>query len=303
MKKLIALLLSLVLTFSLTACGGSDSRTSANGSSGSTQGDIVIDAATSYFATIEDHKNIITADDFFAKMDAKENMFIMDVRQPDAYQTAHLKGAINVPYGTTIPEVLDFIPDDVPVYVNCYSGQTASQVVALLRIAGKKAMNIAGGYNGLSASENYEGHYETTENFLPTTVYAVAPEIKDAISNYFMDATIDAYASFLYPVDAVKELVDTGADTHTILSVRSAEDYSAGHIAGAINIPYAKDMQKSFSNIPKDKPVIVYCYTGQTACQVIAALRLLGYEAYSMPGGMGKEGGNGWLGAGNPVVQ
>ena len=70
-----------------------------------------------------------------------------------------------------------------------------------------------------------------------------------------------------------------------------------------MNIPFGKDMQKSFDQIPKDKPVIVYCYSGQTASQVLGILRLLGYEAYNMPGGMGAEGGSGWLGAGNPVVQ
>ena len=51
-----------------------------------------------------------------------------------------------------------------------------------------------------------------------------------------------------------------------------------------------------------DKPVVVYCYTGQTSSQTTAILRLLGYEAYSLSGGMGKEGGAGWLGGGYPVV-
>ena len=70
-----------------------------------------------------------------------------------------------------------------------------------------------------------------------------------------------------------------------------------------MNIPFGKNMQESFNTIPTDKPVIVYCYSGQTASQVLGVLRLLGYEAYNMPGGMGSEGGSGWLGAGNPVVQ
>ena len=61
-------------------------------------------------------------------------------------------------------------------------------------------------------------------------------------------------------------------------------------------------MQEQFSQIPTDKPVVVYCYTGQTSSQTTAILRLLGYEAYSLQGGMGKEGGAGWLGGGYPVV-
>lgn len=303
-KKLLSVFLCLTLTFSIVACSNTQTAdSSATPGTESTQGDTVTEAAMSYFATIESHNNIIKPNDLFSKMDSGEDMFIIDIRQADAYESGHLKGAVNIPYGLTIADALEQIPDNVTTYVNCYSGQTASQVVALLRIAGKQAMNIAGGYNAISSNESYEGHYETTVNALSSETYAVDDEIEKAISQFFTDATISAYASFLFPVDEVKALVDSGADTHTILSVRSAEDYSAGHIAGAINIPYAKDMQKSFEQIPKDKPVIVYCYTGQTACQVISALRLLGYDAYSMPGGMGKEGGNGWLGAGNPVVQ
>ena len=61
-------------------------------------------------------------------------------------------------------------------------------------------------------------------------------------------------------------------------------------------------MQEQFSTIPTDKPVVVYCYTGQTSSQTVATLRMLGFEAYSLAGGMGKEGGSGWLGAKGPVV-
>ena len=69
-----------------------------------------------------------------------------------------------------------------------------------------------------------------------------------------------------------------------------------------MNIPFGKGMQEHFSEIPTDKPVVVYCYSGQTSSQTMAILRLLGYEAYSLSGGMGKEGGAGWLGAGYSVV-
>ena len=43
--------------------------------------------------------------------------------------------------------------------------------------------------------------------------------------------------------------------------------------------------------LPKDKKIIVVCYTGQTAGQVVSILRLLGYDACSLKGGMV----NGWM--------
>lgn len=45
-------------------------------------------------------------------------------------------------------------PNDRTVYVYCYSGQTASQTVFLLHLAGKQAINVSGGFDkGISGEE------------------------------------------------------------------------------------------------------------------------------------------------------
>ena len=104
-------------------------------------------------------------------------------------------------------------------------------------------------------------------------------------------------------MDALNELVEAESEEYTILSIRKESDYQEGHIAGAINIPFGKGMQERFSEIPTDKPVIVYCYSGQTASQTMAVLRMLGYKAYNLAGGTGSaEAGSGWLGKGYPLV-
>ena len=74
---------------------------------------------------------------------------------------------------------------------------------------------------------------------------------------------------------------------------------------GAVNIPFGKDMYSMFASLPADKKLIVYCYTGQTAGQTVAALRLLGYDAVSMNGGMGMPANAplGWSAKGYPVVK
>ena len=62
-------------------------------------------------------------------------------------------------------------------------------------------------------------------------------------------------------------------------------------------------MQEQFGKLPKDKKIIVYCYSGQTSSQTTAILRLLGYDAYSMSGGVGNaEAKTGWLGEGYELV-
>ena len=315
MKKFLALMMCMVMALSMVACGGQDAtNNNADTQQVSTEQqsevvstevveevDVVKEAAMAYFANFGDDRNIISPAKLFEKIEAGEDMVIIDIRQADAYAEAHLKGAVNIPYGT-VAASLELIPDDVPVYVNCYSGQTSSQTTALLRIAGKYAYNISGGYGNISGTEGYEKYADTEVHTLTDASYEVADEIEAAIADYYTAATSGTFASFHFPVDSLKELVEAQSDAYTILDVRAAEDFAAGHIAGAMNIPFGKGMQDSFAQIPTDKPVVINCYSGQTASQVLGVLRMLGYEAYNLPGGMGKEGGSGWLGAGLPLV-
>ena len=46
--------------------------------------------------------------------------------------------------------------------------------------------------------------------------------------------------------------------------------------------PFGKGMEKHFNTIPKDKKVIVYCYTGQTSAYLAGYLRVIGYDARSL---------------------
>lgn len=264
---------------------------------------VVTEAAMKYFAEFPEDRHMINVPDLFAKMDAEEDLLILDIRQADAYAEGHLKGAVNVPYGPAIADALELIPDDVPLYINCYTGQTSSQAVALLNMAGKYATNIQGGYkNGISTAEGFEKYTDNEVYELPEDTYEVDAEIKAAITDYFAKAPNDTFKYFNFTVEALGELVEAESDDYTILSIRKAEDFEKGHIAGAINIPFGKGMQESFSQIPTDKPVVIYCYSGQTSSQTLGILRMLGYEAYSLSGGMGTEGGGGWLGANLPVV-
>ena len=138
---------------------------------------------------------------------------------------------------------------------------------------------------------------------LPDETYEVDEAIAAAIADYFAEATSNTFSSFNFPVDALGELVEAESEDYTILSIRQAKDFDEGHIAGAVNIPFGKGMQEQLAQLPKDKPVVVYCYTGQTASQTLAVLRMLGYEAYNLAGGMGSaETGAGWLGKGLPTV-
>lgn len=99
------------------------------------------------------------------------------------------------------------------------------------------------------------------------------------------------------PEAELKQLIDSKAKDIYILDIREPNDYALGHISGAHNIAF-KHIGQNLNQLPKDKIIIVYCYTGQTGGQTVALLNIAGFKARSLNGGMN----NGWLKAGFPVV-
>jgi rhodanese-related sulfurtransferase len=78
---------------------------------------------------------------------------------------------------------------------------------------------------------------------------------------------------------------DNSIPAYHIFDIRSAADFATGHIKGAINVPLA-DVVTTAANYA-DKPILVVCYTGQTAALAVMALRLSGYmDAKVMKWGM-----------------
>jgi len=71
-----------------------------------------------------------------------------------------------------------------------------------------------------------------------------------------------------------------------IIDVRSAEEYSAGHIKGAVNIPDT-EIAKEIENYTKDKSrkILLYCRTGRRAGIALETLTNLGYTNVENIGG------------------
>lgn len=298
----IILILVLAVTYIFAGCG-----TQTNAPAPSTA---VADAANGYFANLPDDINKIAEKDFVAKVKANEDMSILDIRQADVYAKGHIKGAVNAPWGTAISDNLGKLPKDKAIMVYCYTGQTAGQTVALLNMAGFKAKSVNLGWDlGISKVEGVADVTETTENaFKDVTSLEINADVKAAIKAYFKglaDVKGTTYTNYKISENDAKKLLDSKDKSVVFLSIRKAEDYAKGHIEGAINIPFAKGMEKSFNKLPKDKKIIVYCYTGQTAGQTVAVLKMLGYDAVSLNAGMGNAatGTAGWVNKGYPVVQ
>ncbi|WP_273322568.1 rhodanese-like domain-containing protein [Vallitalea guaymasensis] len=255
--------------------------------------DGVVEAGVnSYFANMPEHIYKINQKEFIEKVKADEDMVIVDIRTAEDYKKGHVKGAYNAPWGPAIAENITKISQDKDVYIYCYSGQTAGQAVMTLNLAGINARSVNLGFNfGISKVEGYEDVIEETVNEFGSETYDVPEEVKAALTAYYnglADVKETKFKNYKVSEENLKAMIDDKEDFY-LLSIRSAKDFEEGHISGANNIPWGAGMEKQFGTLPKDKPVVVYCYTGQTAGQTVAALRLLGYDAVSLNGGMGME--------------
>jgi len=69
---------------------------------------------------------------------------LIDVRMPDEYEEAHVRGAVLVPL-PELPERLGQVPDDSRSYVICRVGGRSMKACEFLETQGYDAVNVAGG--------------------------------------------------------------------------------------------------------------------------------------------------------------
>jgi rhodanese-related sulfurtransferase len=72
-----------------------------------------------------------------------------------------------------------------------------------------------------------------------------------------------------------------------VVDVRPAEEYQAGHIAGAISIPLA-ELQDRLAELPRDQEIVAYCRGPYCifAAQAVALLREHGFRAVRLEDGV-----------------
>jgi len=251
---------------------------------------IVAEVALAHLAEKPSDNYMISAADMIEKMEAGENVTILDIRQADAYEAGHLKGAMNLSWGPDFAQGLKNVPSDQTIYAYCYTGQTCAQAVATMNMLGFDAKSISLGWNfGISKVDGYEAFTETQTNPLGTTnPLDFNPEVFEAVDAYYQELAKVAGTTFAnHKISEADTNENLDNEDFYFLSIRQEADYNEAHIPGAKNIPWGNDMVNSFDSLPKDKTIVVNCYTGQTAGQTVSVLRLLGYNAVSVNGGIG----------------
>jgi phage shock protein E len=81
----------------------------------------------------------------------------------------------------------------------------------------------------------------------------------------------------------VKQKIEAGAK---IVDVRSPDEFRDGGYAGAVNIPL-QSLGARMGEIPKDKPVVLYCASGARSGLAARQLKQAGYADVTNAGGLG----------------
>ena len=84
------------------------------------------------------------------------------------------------------------------------------------------------------------------------------------------------------PVAHWKDVFESKA---LILDVREPGEFKMGHAEGAVNIPL-NSLRPRMHELPRDREILVYCAVGQRSYYASRALRLHGFNARNISGGM-----------------
>ena len=110
----------------------------------------------------------------------------------------------------------------------------------------------------------------------------------ETLSKYMTDNGLDLPDLLTTPSKWVvaPELIAKGGivdpTDHTIpayytFDIRSTEDFNKGHIKGSMNVALGDVLTKA-NEVGNEKPILVVCYSGQTAGRAVMALRLSGFH-------------------------
>ena len=126
----------------------------------------------------------------------------------------------------------------------------------------------------------------------------------------------EAHRHFLSKLSVETDVADVrldlqrGQDGFLLIDARGVQDFEECHIPSAINLPYRKITAESIAHLPKEKLLVVYCWSPGCNSATKAALRLsaLGFQVKEMLGGIEywrREGGpvEGTLGEAAPLVR
>jgi rhodanese-related sulfurtransferase len=233
-------------------------------------------------------------------------VYLVDIRAAADFAAGHVENAVNVAAADLLTHLDGTDADDgKDVILICYSGQTAAWATCLLRLAG-----YDNAYSMLYGMCSWNTDFAGSWNSNVSNTWAASFE-DDAVAKgpagdlpvlntgkttgeEIMKVRVAEVLAEGFGAAAVGNAEVFGAlDNYYVVNYWAEADYTKyGHIPGASQYtPKASiALDADLLTLPTDKPVVVYCWTGQTSANMAAYLKVIGYDAKSL-----KFGANGMI--------
>ena len=259
---------------------------------------------------------IIKAEDV---LENSNQYIIIDIRDKDSYEQGHINGAYNINKKDVLNFLKNKrkAASAQKVVFVCYTGQLASYVTGITRFAGfdntyvllygmagwnsefsgplKKAFGNINDQRLLTINKashktgEGEHHAEVEKEEEVKVDYSKYPNpgtgtLTEIINKKAQELLSLDRPQFLLKADEYfSELKKDPKHFYTIAYMKK-DQFDFAHIKNAHQFTPRKDISPyaKLSEIPRDKPVAIYCKSGHTAGNVNAMLKMLGYDSYSI---------------------
>ncbi len=213
---------------------------------------------------------------------ALKTAILVDVRTPEEFAEGHLKDAVNINFKKrTFPDYINAISKDKPIAIYCRSGNRSGKAALIMQSLGfKNIYDLDGGFKAWNIAKK---EIRKTDNNANKKLQAILKK------GNLIGKTIVG-KNHQINVTEFEKLIKSG--NVTLVDVRKADEFASGFIDGAINVDWKNRhfSDNALKNITNDKPVAIYCRSGNRATRAMYAMAALGFtEIYNL-----KDGLNSW---------
>lgn len=214
---------------------------------------------------------------------------LIDVRTLEEFTEGHLKGAVNIDFkNRTFPDYINAISKNKVVAVYCRSGNRSGKAAIIMQSLGfKEIYDLDGGYKAWNSKKK-----EITKDD-----NIVNKKLQETLTKGDLKRSPITGKSHQIDVAEFNTLVQSGKVT--LVDVRTVKEFAQGHITGAINVDWKNRhfATNALKTITNDKPIAIYCRSGNRATRAMYAMSALGFnEVYNL-----KNGVKSWISAKMPL--
>jgi rhodanese-related sulfurtransferase len=232
------------------------------------------------------HVPEVEATELAQRMRKGEKFVILDTRTPEEFRRFCIPGGRSVPGGELALRITDIARDldrDTTIIVNC-AGRTRS-IIGTRVLQRMGFQNVYGLKNGTAGWLLAGEHLETGADRVELPV--ASPEGVAAAEAYAARLAAEDGVRYL-DIPALQKVMERrGTQTVYLIDVRTAEEYTAGHIPGFRWFPGGQAVQRSDEAVVvKNAPIVFCCDSKARATLTASWYRQMGFQdVYAVDGG------------------